>query len=92
MENTGPKLIIIPEQRYYNCWGCQYYKYEMMQSGLNPIYRSDCMKMNIEGTVLSDEEVKRNIIPFTIDQNGKTPQECPYLKMAERNDKLNNIL
>jgi len=50
------------------------------------------MKMNIEGDILSDEEVKRNIIPFTIDENGKTPPECPYLKMVERNDKLNNIL
>jgi hypothetical protein len=99
-DKIGPTLHIIPEQRIYSCWGCKYFKHQMVQSGFHPIYESSCLKMNYEGTVLSDEEVKVNTIPLTIQRahketkilvDAKSPPYCPYLKSEERNDKLNNI-
>lgn len=89
-DKIGPTLHIIPEKRVYSCWGCKYFKHQMIQSGFNPIYESSCLKMNSQGLVLSDEEVKRNIIPLKI-ADGKTPPHCPYLKSEERNDKINNL-
>lgn len=90
-DKIGPTLHIIPEQRVYSCWGCKYFRHQMVQSGFHPIYESSCLKMNYEGTVLSDEGVKVNIIPLTI-VDGKTPLCCPYLKRVQRDDKLNNLI
>ena len=90
-DKIGPTLHIIPEQRVYSCWGCKYFRHQMVKSGFHPIYESSCLKMNYEGTVLDDEEVKVNIIPLTI-IDGKAPLCCPYLKSEERNNKLNNLI
>lgn len=90
-DKIGPTLYIIPEQRIYSCLGCKYFKHQMVKSGFHPIYESSCLKMNYEGTVLSDEEVKVNTIPLTI-VDAKSPPYCPYLKSEERNNKLNNLI
>lgn len=89
MKEEGPKLTIIPEQRYYTCWSCKYYRYDMLQSGLNPVYESTCIKMNTSGTELTDDQIKRNVSPFVI--VSKTPSECPYLKSVKLDDRLKDL-
>jgi hypothetical protein len=89
-KRIGPQITIIPEQKYYSCWGCKYYDYFMLRSGLNPLYIHNCKKMNIEGNELDDDNVKYNTSPYLLD-DGKTPPICPYIKIEQRNDKLNDL-
>jgi hypothetical protein len=76
----GPHLTVIPEKRYYSCWGCKYYQHQMIQSGMNPIYRESCTLMPDASTQMYS----------TID-GGKTPDNCPFLTQQKREDKINDI-
>ena len=91
-DKIGPHLTIIPEQRFYTCFGCKYYRHSMMQSGLNPLYETTCMKMNSQGDVLTDDKVLINIIPFKLGRDSETPPECPFLKEVIRNDNIDKII
>jgi hypothetical protein len=75
--NDGPQLMIIPEKRYYSCWGCKYYNFKMMQSGLHPIYRDSCK--------LLPEHIYSDI------NQSETPDNCPFLTQQKREDKINDI-
>jgi hypothetical protein len=89
MEKTGPTLVIIPEQRVYNCFGCKYHDFKMIRSGLNPMYDTNCLKMDLYGNILPDGE--KTIIPYILDNDSKTPEQCPFLKSEKRSDKINNL-
>lgn len=89
MNKIGPTLHIIPEQRVYSCFGCKYHDFKMIRSGLNPMYDTNCLKMDLEGNILSDDE--KTVIPYILDNDSKTPPICPYLKSEERNDKINDL-
>jgi len=56
-ENYGPKLEVIPEQRYYTCHGCKYYQHMIIKSGFRPEYDSVCTKMNMFAEVLNENEL-----------------------------------
>ena len=77
----GPRLLVIPEQRYYSCWGCRYYKNQMIKSGMNPTYGESC-------TLMTDASTR---MYSTID-GGKTPDNCPFLTSTKREDKIKDIL
>ena len=53
----GPTLVVIPEQRVWNCFSCKYYSYQMIQSGFNPTYESLCLKLNQQGQPITDGDV-----------------------------------
>jgi len=89
-KRIGPQLTVIPEQKHYTCWGCKYYKYQMIRSGFNPLINHECKKMNLLGDVLEDNKVEYNVSAYVLDE-GKTPNKCPYLKSSKRNDKLNDL-
>jgi hypothetical protein len=77
----GPRLVVIPEQRYYSCWGCKHYSNQMIESGMNPTYRESCTLMvNASTRMYSDID------------GGKTPDNCPFLTSTKREDKINDIL
>jgi hypothetical protein len=87
----GPTLQIIPEQRIYSCFGCKYHEYRILRTGLNPVFDTNCLKMNIYGEVLEDKDISSNVGPFILDNNSKTPSQCPYIKTEERNDKISDL-
>jgi len=89
-KRIGPQLTIIPEQKYYSCWGCKYYKHFMFSSGLNPLYTHHCLKMDMLGNELNNGEIECNTSPYLLD-DGKTPPICPFIKIENRNDKLKDL-
>ena len=89
-EKIGPSETVIPEQRFYSCFGCKYFNHYMIQSGQYPRYETVCTKMNWDGTVLEDGELcLRN---YQLGDKRETPECCPYLKSTMRDDKLDKIL
>ncbi len=77
----GPRLLVIPEQRYYSCLGCKYYNNRMMESGINPVYKESC-------TLMASAITKM----YTRIDGGKTPDNCPFLTSTKREDRINDIL
>ena len=73
----GPHLTVIPEQRYYSCWGCKYHKYQMLQSGINPAYTESCELLPYH--------------KYSDLNRSETPDNCPFLIQQKRQDKINDI-
>ena len=84
----GPKEIIIPEQKFYSCRGCEWYSHHMIKSGFNSTYRDVCTFKKEEDSFdflgLSGPQISMWYgIPIT-------PEDCPlYYKIRE--DKINKI-
>ena len=83
----GPELKVIPEhvipeERYYTCWGCKYREHNMVRSGKNPIYKNECTHPDALETYdwergnldVSDGSY---MIP---NSTNRTPPWCPFLK------------
>lgn len=93
MMKEGPTLVVIPEQRVWNCFSCKYYSYKMIHSGFDPKYESLCLKLNQQGQLIADGE-SGTAYPlmlnyFTI--GDRTPKECPFLQSMERDNKIEDL-
>ena len=87
--SEGPQQVVIPEQRYWSCFSCKHYDHRMIHSGMNPQYESVCKKLDMYGKEISRE----GPFPFFLFplEDGKTPQQCPFLKSTERDKKINDL-
>lgn len=85
----GPSLIIIPEQRVWNCTSCKYYNYSMIKSETNPGYKSIdiCLKLDYSGNPVSDGYYVLDY--FSI--GNETPNQCPFLQSAKRENKIKDL-
>ena len=86
--NEGPQQVVIPEQRYWSCFACKHYEYKMTNSGMNPKYESVCKKLDMYGKEINSNDAYYFL--FVLD-DGKTPQQCPFLKSTDRDQKLNDL-
>ena len=71
----GPKEIVIPETRYKSCHSCKHYEYQMLKSGVNPIYGHFCKSDKIKGTphIFNNLGISGNLV------SDVTPIWCPYI-------------
>jgi hypothetical protein len=88
--NEGPQQVVIPEQRYWSCFACKHYEYRMTSSGMNPQYESICKKLDMYGREVTPNDTGYPFFLFVLD-DGKTPQQCPFLKSTDREQKLNEL-
>lgn len=86
-EDTGPKEVVIPEQRFYSCIGCKYYESQMVKSGDRPLFSHTCKALDIAGNPSSEN----TILCYEL-YDEKTPDFCPYLKSQKRNDQIDKIV
>lgn len=87
-DKIGPSETVIPEQRFYSCFGCKYLDHFMVRSGQHPVYDTVCKRMDSQGNVLEEGELCLSHYKI----HKETPNCCPYLKSNMRDDKLNKIL
>lgn len=85
MEKIGPTLTIIPEQRIWTCFGCQYYNHFMERSGPDPKFRQECNALGFDGRPIEESSSKYFKYHLTDD---KTPDCCPFLQAAKRDNKI----
>ena len=90
-EEIGPKQVIIPEQRFYSCWGCKFYSLQMVRSGNHPVYESNCNAMDSTGKEIVEDPNVIHLFRYRLNDD-KTPDCCPYLKSKQREDKIDKIL
>lgn len=76
MKQEGPKEIIIPEQRFMSCYGCEYHSHRMVMSGRDPKYADDCNHPKFPIPI----GVMRGNLSKDIDGHIKTPRMCPFVK------------
>lgn len=88
--NEGPQQVVIPEQRYWSCMTCKYYEYRMLKSGMNPEYESVCKKLDMYGKEVDTNSTGYPFFLFVLTDE-KTPQQCPFLKSTERDQKINDL-
>lgn len=75
MKQEGPKEIVIPEQRFLSCYGCDFHKTQLVVSGKNPKRADNCnhpefpMPIGFLGNLSKDK-----------DDHVKTPIHCPFRK------------
>lgn len=79
MKQEGPKEIVIPQQRFLSCYGCDFHKSKLWVSGRNPKYVHNCEHPDfwIKPSQLG------NLHPDDDDQI-KTPIDCPFRKKEVR--------
>lgn len=71
----GPTQIVIPEQKYLSCQGCEFFSYMMLKSGFNPIYAHFCENPDIPKPIIRMSPLPKtgNLV------DDKTPEWCPFL-------------
>jgi hypothetical protein len=79
MKQTGPKEIIIPEQKFLSCYGCEFHKVELVASGRNPIRADNCTHPKFP---LTSNRLTGNLSRDNDDQV-KTPKMCPFIPKKE---------
>ena len=70
----GPELVTIPATTFYSCSGCRFYNYDLIKSGMNPIYRRSCGHET--APISSGVMFGEGNLPF----DNKTPEWCPFIK------------
>lgn len=80
MKQEGPKEIVIPEQRFMSCHGCDFHTNRLFQSGRNPVYHDNCNHPDFprKPRALSGNLHKN------IDGHLQTPIDCPFRKKEQR--------
>ena len=81
MKQEGPKEIVIPEQRFLSCYGCDFHKSQLVRSGRDPEYAHNCTHPEFKGVKPSFNRVFSGNLSKDIDGHIKTPVGyCPFLK------------
>jgi hypothetical protein len=79
MKQKGPKEIVIPEQRFLSCYGCEFHKVELIKSGKNPVRADNCThpEFPIKSNTLSGNLTRSK------DDHIETPSGCPFRPKQE---------
>lgn len=82
MKQEGPKEIVIPEQRFMSCYGCNFFKQQLVVSGRNPEYCANCHHPEFKGAKANNfhGNLTRGKDDHIIAPRGL----CPFIKV-ERN-------
>ncbi len=81
-KQIGPKKIVIPEQRFYSCYGCDYHTNKLVVSGKNPRRADNCTHPEFPNKV---SEMFGNLSKDK-DDHVKTPSCCPFIKAKAEKD------
>lgn len=76
MKQQGPKEIVIPEQKFLSCYGCDYHKSELVASGKNPKRADNCTHPKFP---LPVGRITGNLSRDKYDHIN-TPSLCPFIK------------
>jgi len=81
-QEEGPQQIIIPEQKFMSCSRCKYFSNDLLKSGKNPKYKSNCNHPSIA------ENKSLNLFCGNLHENlnriVETPTWCPFLKTESK--------
>lgn len=98
MKQQGPQNIIIPEQKFNACNGCEFNYRRMVKSGFNPIYSNTCKHPKIMDSRDADDikfmGIQTNGVQLTEQKNGftVTPAWCPILINEPKRDKYDELI
>lgn len=79
MNQQGPKKIVIPEQRFYSCYGCDFHQNKLVVSGRNPKRADNCTHPEFP---IKPNEIVGNLSRDK-DDHVKTPSNCPFIKSTK---------
>lgn len=80
MKQEGPKEIVIPEQRFLSCYGCDYHKSTLVKSGRDPQRAHNCEHPEFP------QRASRFLGNLHENSDGhvEPPIDCPFRKKEQR--------
>jgi hypothetical protein len=83
MKQEGPKEIVIPEQKFLSCYGCDFHKSQLVKSGRDPEYSHNCTHPKFP-TPPSHNRIFSGNLKQNEDGHIVTPRDCPFIPKEER--------